>query len=171
MSFGFPDVLHDIQDAISDARKARIVTFAAARNDGGNEAIAFPANEDDVICISSTDYRGNKSGFNPSPVEGQRLSILGECVPGRGGAPKSGTSFATPIAASLGAVIMGYIDCHLSDKKYTQKVRTRRGMQGVLEYFSQERDGFKYIVPWRVLNHSTEQSRISHHILTALESV
>lgn len=43
MSFGLEDKVYEIQEAIDAAAAKNIIIFAAARNDGGNKPVAFPA--------------------------------------------------------------------------------------------------------------------------------
>ncbi|KAJ0356322.1 hypothetical protein KNSL1_000030 [Colletotrichum chrysophilum] len=82
MSFGFSinnDVLYqEIQDA---ARKG-VLMFAAASNEGRNrpDGIAWPAREENVICVHSADGYGNRSTFTPSPMDNMRIMVLGECI-------------------------------------------------------------------------------------------
>jgi hypothetical protein len=83
MSFGFPKLdehLDGIQSAIEEAFQRRVLMFAAASNHGGNKDIAFPANQDQVICVNSTNGQGDPSGFNPSFEQGRNLGALGEWV-------------------------------------------------------------------------------------------
>jgi subtilisin family serine protease len=118
MSLGFPGkVISEISKVIGDANKNDIIIFAAASNVGGNNTgppIAYPARRKDVICVFSTDYQGNPSGFNPQRDENRySFSTLGENVEsawvtadGSYRKTLSGTSVATPIAAGIAAVII-----------------------------------------------------------------
>jgi subtilisin family serine protease len=159
MSFGFPrrtEPLECIHRAIQSAYAANVVILAAARNNGGNQSIAYPANQDEVICISSTDGQGNRSSFNPSPVPGRNLATVGEAVLsswiGGGRKRKSGTSFAAPIAAGVAAIAMDYVrqKTPKSDQYVASRVRNRKGMLAVLKHLSSDRDGFEYIAPWKL---------------------
>lgn len=143
MSFGFPSLGEDvkgIQSAIDDAYHLEKLMFAAAKNDGANSGIAYPANQDQVICVNSTDGQGNPSKYNPSPEAGRNLSTLGEAVKSswpaglkNGQQRKSGTSFAAPIAAGIGAVVLDYALQNMSvDDGYTiRKLRRPQGMKAV----------------------------------------
>src|SRR4051812_7720658 len=108
MSFGFTKTIPIIRQAIEEAsRKPKPpLFFAAARNDGANMNMAWPARADEVFGINSTDGNGLPSSFNPSCNEYSRIfHALGEAVPvwgpRAGSRPAkylSGTSCATPIA-------------------------------------------------------------------------
>ncbi|KAI9662763.1 MAG: hypothetical protein M1829_006158 [Trizodia sp. TS-e1964] len=174
MSFGFsPDApnLGTIRAAISAAYAKRVVMFAAARNSGGNTGIAYPANQDEVICINSTDGYGNKSLFNPTPRLGRNLSILGqdiELMSGHDGETvcKSGTSFATPIAAGVAVLLLAYGREKLSSDEF-EKLKSRRGIFEVFQRnLAEDRDGFKYIVPWKLF--SQDEGRIKSRLQDTL---
>jgi len=181
MSFGFPlleERLHGIHTAINEAFVSNVLMFAAARNDGGNDKIAYPANQDQVICVNSTDGRGNPSKYNPTPVVGKNLSVLGEDVLSswpthleNGRQRKSGTSYATPIAAALAAIVLDYSQQKMqSSEHYTiSKLRTPRGMKAALGLMSEERGGYRYIVPWELFNEG--RSNIYGTILDTLRHV
>ncbi|KAI3325795.1 hypothetical protein HD806DRAFT_491247 [Xylariaceae sp. AK1471] len=131
MSFGFDDEQYVdgkpvISNAISDAltgRDQRILFFAAAANDGGNRKEMFPARNRNVFSIRGTDEYGWVQGFNPPPdYNGETCFMtLGKDVPGaslstseHGGGEvcQSGTSVATPIAAGIAAMVLGYAKIH-----------------------------------------------------------
>lgn len=175
MSFGFPKwtkAVQCIQDAIVGAYKAGVVIFAAARNSGGNDDIAYPANQHEVICISSTDGNGNPSGFNPSAVPGRNFSTLGENVlsswPQSESVWKSGTSYSTPIAAGIGSLILEYVRHKLPE--YEMKIKGIQGMQAILDLMAKERDDFKYIAPWRLFS-GNQQENIRFKVEDALSKV
>jgi subtilisin family serine protease len=128
MSFGFSHEIHVngtplISNAISNAlhaRNQRILFFAAAANQGGNQPEMFPANHAQVISVRGCDDKGWLAPFNPprgsTGIDG--VMTLGQDVPGaalsqdaargQGEVCRSGTSVSTPIAAGIAALLLGY---------------------------------------------------------------
>jgi hypothetical protein len=178
MSLGFSrltQALEPVRRALIDVYAADVLIFAAAHNEGGNQQIAFPASLDDVICVSSTNGLGIKSSFSPLDLPpGKRLCALGEgilcSVPKAlsppeisGQARKSGTSYATPIAAGIAARILEYMwpGDGEDDDYYFQKLRTKRGMLAVLQLMSMSGNGgsYSYIVPWKLFEGGSEHVR------------
>ncbi|KAF2872788.1 hypothetical protein BDV95DRAFT_606360 [Massariosphaeria phaeospora] len=156
MSFGFPDRAGIIESAI---REANCLMFAAAANHGGNYDRAYPAKHDGVICIHSTDGRGKASGFNPPPLRpSDNFSIVGEAIysawPGDDEFKrKSGTSFATPVAAGLAAFVLEYGMQNLQDEpEKLQRLMTCEGMKDVLRLMAVEVGGYQYLRPWELFN-------------------
>nr|RBQ96670.1 hypothetical protein FVER53263_11628 [Fusarium verticillioides] len=138
MSFGFdeevyiegkPLISNAILKAILETNQ-RIIFLAAAANSGGNKDEMFPACNKNVLSIRGTDDYGTPQGFNPPPDYDADTCFmtLGLDVPGASlvksdhkGADvcKSGTSVATPIAAGLAAMLLGYARVH---EKELQKI-------------------------------------------------
>lgn len=134
MSFGFDEEpFVDQKPIISNAiltalykTDQRILFFAAAANEGGNREEMFPANNDNVLSIRGSDDKGWAERFNPPPDYSAKTCFmtLGLNVPGASlmkskdrGADvyKSGTSVATPIAAGIAAILLGYAQIHKRD--------------------------------------------------------
>ncbi|KAI4915142.1 hypothetical protein J4E90_005181 [Alternaria incomplexa] len=152
ISFGFQQksVGDDLEQAIDYAKSKGIHIVAAASNSGGNAGRAWPARYDGVFCIHSTDANGNPSGFNPTALEEVNFATVGEAIvsswpehlsepPGNDSTDdsdtltkvKSGTSFATPIAASIIAFVLRYARTHL-DQEHAQQLRRHAVMGSVL---------------------------------------
>ncbi len=198
LSFGFPrydDVLEPIKNAIRNARNHGVIIFAAAGNEGGNAGVFWPASlheTGDVIRINTSDGKGSPSSFNPSPEIGRWICTLGQGVPsceirvppGPDAEPqivyRSGSSFATPIAAAIAAIILGIMD-RVDVSQYPKdlvilrpRLRTRLGMEKVLCETCVQQMGYKrsdhfYITPWHFFEVG-EQTQV-HVILKILMHV
>lgn len=177
MSFGFANVNHAMHAEISSSH---CVIFAAASNDGGNTPRAYPARQDGVICIHSTDGRGNNSSFNPTPLDHcDNFGIIGEYVestwPGKSadGEPnyrrKSGTSFATPVAAGISAAVLEFARQKVKDEGLLKVLSSHGGMCNMLRKISQpQRYGLRYIAPWTLFEHEDGEAGAIRDIREAL---
>lgn len=169
MSFGFPtyqERMKPILEAIREARAKGVLLFAAAGNEGGNGGVAWPARLNDVICVAAADSNGNPVGFNVTDERHHRICTLGKAVPSCEFVKSSntqkvyrnGTSFATPIAVAIAAIVLGYIDKSkgidpkLNPERLKQSLRTQPGMESVLCKTCVQKDGkragYSYIAPW-----------------------
>jgi subtilisin family serine protease len=190
MSFGFPrytQALTDIQSSILSAYQSGIIIFAAASNGGGNSGLAYPANQNEVICIGASDGKGNKSDFTPGPYPDiSNYTTLGEGVTSSW--PKalsqtgqertkimSGTSVATPIAVGIAAMVVDFlrqlprdVDQNL-EFLVERQLRSKKGMNAVLKRLTEERDGFMYIAPW-ILFCDDRKEGVAQVLLDALRS-
>jgi hypothetical protein len=141
MSFGFPEVIPEIDKAIQHARRKNVLMLAAASNYGGNRKRTWPARSDDVMCIYATDGDGNKYGKNPTPIANKdNFAVLGESVEalwpptsphGRARkVRKSGTSTATPICAAIAGIVVTALrlneDDYVSSIEEGKREETRR---------------------------------------------
>lgn len=160
MSFGLEDKVYEIQEAIDAAAAKNIMIFAAARNDGGNKPVAFPAYRPNVVAVFATDPFGNFSRFTPTGLAGRfNFSVLGEAVlsawphPTNKGftARKWGTSFSTPIAVGIAALLIEYAKQKIlpqadsREKERIQDLRSHAGMEAVFRLISSERHGYYYL--------------------------
>jgi hypothetical protein len=82
MSFGMDKDHLAMQKQISRAYTKNIIMFAAASNKGLNDEVTFPAREEEVICIYSTDGNGGKSHCNPARLKnsGYHFATVGVAV-------------------------------------------------------------------------------------------
>jgi len=151
-----------LEKAIDRAHAAHILVFAAASNDGGNAGRAFPSRHDNVFCIHSTDAKGDRSSFSPTPERNEsNFATVGEAVESNWPRHlctdessvmkvKSGTSFATPIAASIAAFLLLYARAYLSPDE-AQLMKRHSVIKSVLREISAttgaraDRDGYQYL--------------------------
>ncbi len=107
-SFGTPDDNPLVRSAVKNALDKGILVFAAAGNDGTSEYI-FPASIPGVISVASCDLNCVKSDFSNF---NDRISLLApgekfELQDNDGSLHQvSGTSFASPFAAGLAALVL-----------------------------------------------------------------
>jgi hypothetical protein len=152
MSFGFEHQNKAIDDAIERAFKADKLMFAAASNEGGNKGRSRPGRNPNVICVHACDGKGNKGDMSPSPMKRKdNFTTLGVAVSSRWKKQtvyKSGTSFATPVAAAIAAGVLEFANfkCQLSEED-KQLLYKRDGMLEVFRAMSTERDGYDYVQP------------------------
>ncbi|KAH6997692.1 peptidase S8/S53 domain-containing protein [Ilyonectria sp. MPI-CAGE-AT-0026] len=118
------EVVDDIENAIREASiKSPRLMFAAASTNGNNYLRAFPASYDPyVFCVHASEGNGEDGGINPNPPAGSGFNFMtlgiglevmerlmpngGRKFPSYKTVVKSGTSFATPIAAGIAATVL-----------------------------------------------------------------
>lgn len=174
MSFGFLDEREqgcaELREAILRAYTSGVLIFAAASNVGAHgTAPAFPARLSNVFCIYSGDGMGNCSKTSPTASRhGFNFLTLGEAVESAWPRPlsqypwskrKSGTSFATPIAAGLAAILLLYayqnlpLDGAKQFKEYDK-------MRDWLFHASNERNGYNVLSLNNFFNRTPEERRL-----------
>ena len=175
LPLGFPQRIEAISNAIIPAVQ-RVVIFAAASNKGLNcSGPAYPARDEKVICINSAHYNGGESDDNPEPIWGQNLSTLGEDVTSawpielsseanpESMKATSGTSVATAIAASIGALLLDFVrqDRDVPPLRWAaEKMRTMDGMKVVLSDMAKKIHRFRYIEPFTYLDGSEDDTEL-----------
>jgi hypothetical protein len=119
MSFGFNRPPLAVKRAL-ERTKGKILVFAAMSNDGNNNptGAAWPARDlDYAIGIHSCKEGGRKtSDFTPPPVPAtHNLMVVGEGIithwpeaKGGGFRLDDGTSFSTPAAAAMAALVLAF---------------------------------------------------------------
>lgn len=155
MSFGFVKCNASIESAIRYAHGKNKILFAAASNQGLNGSRTYPAKHNEVICIHFTDGRGQCHKDNVESEKGDNFSTLGHAVEstwpeklGQGLTQRrSGTSFATPIAAGIAAFILQYSWQNLPG---AVRLESGEGMGNVFKLLARNPDGYKkeYVAPW-----------------------
>ncbi|KAL8789344.1 MAG: hypothetical protein Q9195_006871 [Heterodermia aff. obscurata] len=173
LPLGFPRRIEVISSAITVAVQ-KVVIFAAASNKGLNcSGPAYPARDEKVICINSAHYNGGESDDNPEPIWGQNLSTLGENVTSawpnalssetnpESMKATSGTSVATAIAASIGALLLDFVrqDHEVATLRWAaERMRTMDGMKVVLHDMAKKINRFRYIEPFTYLDGSEDDA-------------
>ncbi|KAH7210106.1 hypothetical protein DER44DRAFT_775050 [Fusarium oxysporum] len=166
LSFGFADSAPGIEEAITYAdtlKGGRILFFAAANNQGLNQMEMFPALYESVIPVRGTRYDGSFiQTYNPNTWPHRRgaelYGTISEDVPCDwicGQLVKSGCSVATPIVASIAAMIIWFVSCRkasFGNVVDVQKlIRTRRGMLSVFSLITQDQEHLRrYLAPWQL---------------------
>jgi subtilisin family serine protease len=119
----------EVHSAIQRAFIERVLIFAAASCGGDDNDRAYPAREEKVCCIHSTDANGTWSQFNSKAAEFEyNFATIGEavesywptshCAQGEQAVrTKSGTSIATHIAASIAAFLLPYARVYLGSEQ------------------------------------------------------
>ena len=166
MSFGFRRADHEVDEALKSARDKGILVFAAMGNEGMYENAGWPARDSNVaIGIHSSVETGKRgSSFTPELVKkNSNFMVTGEGIiahwltaKGGGFRPVEGTSFATPIAVAMAALILAFANqklCGDLRKKSGKQVKVEelwqiQGMSKMLEAISKKStDGYLWINP------------------------
>ncbi|KAF2801991.1 uncharacterized protein BDZ99DRAFT_527942 [Mytilinidion resinicola] len=166
----YQDLVDGIQTAIRNASvQSPRIMFAAASNNGKNEKRAFPAKyEPWVICVHASDGKGSDGGINPPTERGANFMTLGMGLnlmerqwthEQKGRTPiykevyKSGTSFATPIAAGIAATVLDVASRVSAIKdRAKEKLRRPEEMQKMLWLMSSPKhdlgNQYCFLAPW-----------------------
>lgn len=151
MSFGLEERNLLIDRAIDKAFRADKLIFAAASNNGGNKGRSHPAAKSQkVMCIHASDGLGTAGSINPTPKANvNNFMTLGIAIESSWKGQevwKSGTSFATPVAAGIAANVMEFAryNCSLTEEEQ-QRLYSLEGLQAVFESIAHTRNGYQYI--------------------------
>lgn len=147
-----PKIRHEIKEAI----RAGILLFAAANNDGGHSGRTYPASHGTgVFCIHAATGEGNKASYNPTHLAREdNYMVVGDnilsCWPSNTQANAtrymSGTSFATPVAVSIAAFMIGLITAKLPHHiTWTHHPKSFEGMRKIFRMLSEERDSYDWV--------------------------
>jgi hypothetical protein len=174
-SRSFPKIHHEIKEAI----RADILLFAAANNDGAHSGRMYPASHGaGVFCIHAATGEGNKATYNPSPLPREdNYMVVGDniqsCWPSetQANAAKymSGTSFATPVAVSIAAFMIGLVIARLPQHNtWTHHPKSFEGMKKIFRMLSDPRDSYDWINFPGYL-HQHEEAKVLQDIQELLE--
>ncbi|KAF2963128.1 hypothetical protein GQX73_g10440 [Xylaria multiplex] len=172
LSFGFDSVRSPdtMGEEIRQCLHEGIMVFASASNDGGEGSRTYPAKYPGVVCAHSTTWQGSKAERNPGLEEDRNFSFVGELVrpiwPAKSPRDdsrmkyKSGTSFATPVAVSVAAFMIGYIRKKRPETPTFEWLIKPWSPQGILIIFkvmAMRIDGYDWVSPTRYLKYTKEE--------------
>jgi hypothetical protein len=198
MSFGFEGVVDEIDEALNFATSHNVLLIAAASNVGGNTARArrWPGTRDNVLSMCATEGNGCEYKGNPPPKDNDfNFATLGVMVPvwtvpvGQGNSQqiyRSGTSIATPVAASIAASIIElirrteeeYVNQHSEHERNDVKDRVKRakvaisqarGMCKVFLLMAQKTGRYHYVQPTNLLTKYMTPTKLLDRILDSLD--
>lgn len=160
----YQNIINEIEDAMEDAEANHCVMFAAASNQGISGGRAFPARYPSVICVHASDGLGVDGGLNPDPesIDFMTLGMGMELMEKSGRAfkivHKSGTSFATPMAAGVAATVLDLVSRvnYITDQT-RRKLKTRRRIRSVLELMALPTGQRRYLALWNKPKHCIEE--------------
>ncbi|KAL8349219.1 hypothetical protein RB601_001978 [Gaeumannomyces tritici] len=166
----YNSLVEGIEAAVKGA-SSTVTMFAAASNGGKNVRRAFPATLSPwVIAVHASDGIGGAGGINPPLQAGDNFMTLGMGVemmrrewndsggrlrPKYKSVRRSGTSFATPIAAGLAATAMDLsLRVDLVTRRTREQLRQPVEMAKMLRLMSTggaaDSGGYRYVAPWHL---------------------
>ena len=179
MSLGWIYGHTDVEKALLYAAQHNVLVFAATSNDGIRHptAVAFPARAYNVISVDSASGDGKPSSFNPPANDdtnnkGDRFTAPGEEVlsafplelENTGIKRMTGTSFATPIAAGVAALVLEFcrqlpLGQHSSVVDNMKKIDVmRKFLQKECSVRRRPGEPFLFLCPWYILSSGDQQS-------------
>jgi len=193
MSFGFDEVVDEIEDAFKVVAQHKGVMLAAASNSGNNHGTAWPARNRGVVCIYAADGYGNPYPRNPTPLlNNPCFSVLGTEVSGHWcherTAHRSGTSVATAVAAGIVCLVVRYmrdirtiylkhLDCVYKPAQYDRRLeQLTAGSGAIIEIFNlmsdrELRGGYHAIKPWKLLDATAAKKSAFSTVTEILEAI
>jgi hypothetical protein len=155
ISCSLPENLNQkITAAIQVANSHGIIIFAPWFN-GENNSRTSPASLSQVFSIHASDANGNKLLMNPPPqADRENFSTLGGSIPSISseGVYISGISYATAVAAAVGANVLHFIQGAVEAGQLTKEEQAEAlhhdGMKRIFLAMSERCDGYDFIRPW-----------------------
>ncbi|KAI1806632.1 hypothetical protein F4811DRAFT_509771 [Daldinia bambusicola] len=154
MSFGFLEIELDVKAAIDEASRRGKLLFASASNHGNNQiGRTYPAKHRNVIAISASTGKGKDGQISPSPESNDdNFMTLGIAVPliwKERRVYKSGTSYATPIAAGFAINALEFVFRVMGQEHFQRLKQSDDFMRCVLRLMSKEDpSGYRFVAPW-----------------------
>lgn len=187
------DIIDGMRVAIRKASDKAIL-FAAASNNGRNGKRTFPASYDPhVICVNASTGDGVHNGISPDPVKDTyNFMTLGVGVEmmvkdmdnAKRGKPRqqntpayqkvyrSGTSFATPIAAGIAATVLDIaMRVEAVSGRTERELRSPSGMRQFLRKMAASSPevnygtGSYYLAPWTFWEENWQADEVKRRIL------
>jgi len=173
ISLGWKYASDEVNSALLEAQAKQVLIFAATSNEGVRDptGIAHPARALTVISVDSASGEGQPSTFNPPTNDainnkGSRLTAPGENVLSAfppslepsGLKRKTGTSFATPIAAGVAGLILEFarqppLSWH---PRVARKLKETEVMRPFLNLFCADKhdreSNYWFLHPWKLLS-------------------
>jgi hypothetical protein len=182
MSFGFEEHNDEIDEAIDNAVKKDKLLFAAASNNGAlSTGPSRPARRSDVMCIYASDGLGNRGPMNPPVDKNEALfhfSTLGVAMPFKWQNKevwKSGTSFATPIAAGFAASVLYFVesvDYTWTTTKFRRRVLYQKyGMEAVFKAMSVSVGDMRFVHPIHLWENDRSDEEVAKLIETIIQDL
>lgn len=149
--------------ALRDAQSSNIVVFAATSNQGAHDPIAWPAKDSELAIgiHSSIDSGRRPSDFTAIAELDHNFMVVGENIlsqwpTSKGGGFRlcTGTSFASPVAAAVGALVLAFAFQKLCSRhrekangkiRPLEELRTNSGMRKVLLKISTKTENYLWI--------------------------
>lgn len=166
MSFGWPYDDKEVKRALQNMQDDHgILFFASVSNYGalGDRNILFPASSAAVIAVDAADGIGHPAPNNSSTVVGDvkaRFSAPGITVPGVVHSRVNGTSFASPIAAGIAALVLEFArQSPLTGDNTIEYLRMKDGMEIIFKMIQIQKtsEPFMFLSPWMLFGDPSGQ--------------
>ncbi|KAF2107953.1 peptidase S8/S53 domain-containing protein [Lophiotrema nucula] len=190
MSFGWEYEYSNVESALETAQKQGILLFASVSNFGALSVnnILYPARSKFVIPVDAADGLGDPAPTHSSTEIGEilrRYTAPGRAVKGVGNTRVNGTSFASPIAAGISALVLEFArQTPLGrDAEIFRYLKRKEGMMRILALMQIQKTGakFYFLRPWDLLSDikgtfggdgesNSKRFSVARHIIEALRS-